>query len=111
MRKHEEPEAQLGLAEVTVGLGPSLVAGRHGDVVVETSWDLLGAIITAGASRPLAGEPRELGGHARDRYVYAPGDGIFRTKHVSATPFAEVRILPRLAPWRWRYRLMECFEV
>jgi xanthine dehydrogenase accessory factor len=80
MRKHDEPEVQLGLAELTVGLGPSLVAGRHADVVVETSWDLLGTIITAGASVPLAGEPRELGGHARDRYVYAPWDGIFRTK-------------------------------
>jgi xanthine dehydrogenase accessory factor len=80
MRKHDAPEVQLGLAELTVALGPSLVAGRHADVVVETSWDLLGTIITAGASAPLAGEPRELGGHARDRYVYASSDGIFRTK-------------------------------
>lgn len=80
MRKHDEPEVQRGLAEVTVALGPGLIAGRHADVVVETSWDRLGEIITAGASVPLAGEPRELGGHARDRYIYAPADGIFRTK-------------------------------
>src|SRR5262249_38469741 len=26
------------------------------------------------------GEPREIAGHARDRYVYAPFDGVFRTK-------------------------------
>jgi hypothetical protein len=25
-------------------------------------------------------EPREIAGHARDRYVYAPCDGVFRTK-------------------------------
>ena len=62
------------------GVGPSLLAGHHADVVVETSWDRLGAIITDGSSLPLSGEPREIGGHARDRYVYAPVAGVFRTK-------------------------------
>ena len=80
LRKHAEPEVQRGLAELTVALGPSLLAGRHADVVVETSWERLGAVITEGSSLALAGEPRELGGHARDRYVYAPCEGIFRTK-------------------------------
>jgi xanthine dehydrogenase accessory factor len=80
MRKHAEAEVQRGLAHLTIGLGPSLVAGRHADVLVETSWEHLGAVIVDGASLPLAGEPRELGGHARDRYVYAPVDGIFRTR-------------------------------
>ena len=80
MRKHAAPEDQRGLAELTIGLGPDLVAGRHADVVTETSWDGLGAVITDGSSRPLAGEPRDIGGHARDRYVYAPFDGVFRTK-------------------------------
>ncbi len=80
MRKHAAPEAQVGYADLTVGLGPALVAGRHAHVVVETSWDELGAIITEGASLPLAGEPRAIAGHARDRYVYAPFDGVFRTK-------------------------------
>ena len=80
MRKHSQPEVQRGLARFTIGLGPALIAGCHADVVIETSWDRLGAIITDGASLPLAGEPRELAGHARDRYVYAAIDGIFRTK-------------------------------
>jgi xanthine dehydrogenase accessory factor len=80
MRKHAPPEGQTGLAPLVVGLGPRLVAGTHADVVVETSWEDLGRVITAGAPRPLAGEPRTLGGHARDRYVYAPFDGVFRTK-------------------------------
>jgi len=80
MRKHAAPEAQRGLAPLTIGLGPDLVAGRRADVIVETSWEGLGAVITDGASRPLAGEPREIAGHARDRYVYAPLDGVFRTK-------------------------------
>ena len=81
MRKHAPPEVQREqLAPLTIGLGPDLVAGRHADVVVETSWERLGAVITDGASRLLAGEPREIAGHARDRYVYAPLDGVFRTK-------------------------------
>jgi len=80
MRKHSAPESQRELAPLTIGLGPGLIAGRHADVVVETSWDGLGTVITEGASRSLAGEPREIGGHARDRYVYAPFDGVFRTK-------------------------------
>jgi hypothetical protein len=60
--------------------GASTRAGDHADVVIETSWVGLGTIVATGASAPLAGEPRELAGHARHRYVYAPLDGIFRTK-------------------------------
>jgi xanthine dehydrogenase accessory factor len=80
MRKHAAPEVQIGYADLTIGLGPALVTGRHAHVVVETSWDGLGTVITAGASSPLAGEPRAIAGHARDRYVYAPVEGVFRTK-------------------------------
>ena len=80
MRKHSAPEVQRAFADFTIGLGPDLVPGRHADVVVETSWELLGAVVRTGASLPLAGEPRELAGHARDRYVYSPLDGMFRTK-------------------------------
>ena len=79
MHKHSQPDVQLGLAAFTVALGPALVAGRHADVIVETSWDDLGRVITHGASLPLAREPREIDGHARDRYVYAPVDGVFQT--------------------------------
>jgi xanthine dehydrogenase accessory factor len=79
MRKHAAPEVQRGLADFTIALGPVLVAGYHADVVIETSWDELGRVITTGASLPLGGEPREIDGHARDRYVYAPIDGLFRT--------------------------------
>jgi xanthine dehydrogenase accessory factor len=80
MRKHAAPEVQTELAELTVGLGPALVARLHAHVVVETSWDALGAAITEGASLPLAGEPRAIAGHSRNRYVYAPAEGVFRTK-------------------------------
>src|SRR4051812_5528387 len=51
MAKHAAAEVQRGLAALTIGLGPDLVAGRDADVIIETSWDGLGAIITSGASR------------------------------------------------------------
>jgi len=80
IQKHSRPEVQHGLAPLTIGVGPDLVAGRHADVVIETSWHGLGEVITHGKTRPLSGEPREIAGHGRDRYVYAPIDGVFRTK-------------------------------
>jgi xanthine dehydrogenase accessory factor len=78
--KHSRPEVQRGYADFTIGLGPNLIAGQHADVVVETSWEGLGRVLVEGGTLPFAGEPRELGGHGRDRYVYSPVEGVFRTK-------------------------------
>lgn len=101
MRKHEKPESQRGLAPLTIGLGPSFEAGANADVVIETAWgDELGEVSWSGRTRDLEGEPQELAGHTRDRYVYAPVDGIFGTQldvgarvthgqevaHISGTP-------------------------
>jgi xanthine dehydrogenase accessory factor len=80
IRKHLKPEVQRGLAELTIGLGPNFVAGETTDLTIETNWgESLGKIVEHGATNPLQGEPREIDGHARDRYVYAPTAGIFHT--------------------------------
>lgn len=80
MRKRAVPERQVGLAPLTIGLGPNFVAGESTDLVIETNWgDRLGTILTAGAAAPLAGEPRTYGGHARHRFIYAPAAGTFHT--------------------------------
>lgn len=81
MRKHAaEQPALRGLAPLTVGLGPGFVAGEQVDLAVETAWgEDLGRVIAHGSTRPLEGEPREIAGHARDRYVYAPVAGLFET--------------------------------
>lgn len=80
MRKRATPEAQLGLAPLTIGLGPNVVAGETTDLAIETQWgDDLGAVLASGSTRPLGGEPRTFDGHARDRFVYAPVAGVFRT--------------------------------
>jgi xanthine dehydrogenase accessory factor len=80
MRKHSQPETQRGLAPLTLGLGPGFEAGQTVDVAIETGRGPdLGRVIRSGAAAPLWGEPVALAGHARDRYVYAPLEGIFRT--------------------------------
>lgn len=80
MRKHQQPEALRGSAALTIGLGPNFIAGENVDIAIETSWgDALGQVIYSGPTRPLQGEPRALDGHARDRYIYAPLAGLFRT--------------------------------
>jgi xanthine dehydrogenase accessory factor len=81
MRKRATVEPQRGLAPLTIGLGPNFEAGVTTDIVVETSWEQLGRIITEGRSLPLRGEPRAIAGHARDRYAYAPIGGIFQTDY------------------------------
>lgn len=80
MQKHFQPEPQLGIAPLTIGLGPNFVATQTVDVVIETQHGPnLGRVIHSGGSAPLSGEPVSIGGHARDRYVYAPASGLFRT--------------------------------
>ena len=79
MRKRARPQSQRGLASLTVGLGPGFVAGETTDLVVETSWEALGDVIAIGSPLPFAGEPRPIGGHGRERYVYTPVGGVFRT--------------------------------
>jgi xanthine dehydrogenase accessory factor len=80
MRKRAVPERQRGLAPLTIGLGPNFVAGETVDLAIETMWgERLGEIVEAGATLPLAGEPRPIGGVGRARFVYAPEAGRFQT--------------------------------
>jgi xanthine dehydrogenase accessory factor len=105
MRKHHQPESQRGLAPLTIGLGPNFIAGETVDLAIETGWgESLGRIIQRGATTPLSGEPREIEGHARDRYVYAPVGGIFHTKYQIGDgvekdeEVARIDLFPLLAP-------------
>jgi xanthine dehydrogenase accessory factor len=80
MRKRAVPEPQRGIARLAIGLGPNFVAGENVDVAIETMWgNRLGEIIEAGTTLALAGEPRPIGGAARERFVYAPDAGRFVT--------------------------------
>jgi xanthine dehydrogenase accessory factor len=80
MRKRHRPERQIGVAPLTIGLGPNFIAGETTDIAVETGWgDDLGRVIPKGSTRPLQGEPSPIAGVARERYVYSPAAGILIT--------------------------------
>ena len=80
MRKHDQPESQRGLASLTIGLGPWFEAGSTADAAVETAWgEDLGRVLWSGRTRDLEGEPQDIQGYARERYLYAPCAGVFST--------------------------------
>jgi xanthine dehydrogenase accessory factor len=99
MRKRAYPEKQIGIAPLTIGLGPNFVAGQTTDIVIETSWgERLGTVITQGPSLPLAGEPNAIAGHGRDRFVYAEADGQFLTELEIGVPVSKGDIVGMIGP-------------
>lgn len=118
MRKRAMPEPQRHLAGITIGLGPNFAAGEQTDIAIETAWgDALGRVIRQGSTRPLGGEPREIAGHMRDRYVYAPFAGIFSTafeigmRVVAGQPVANIGGIDLAAPITGRLRGLTHSEV
>jgi len=82
MRKKERSTSRTGDAPLVIGLGPGFTAGVEAHVVIETNRGLnLGRIITEGDADAYTGEPIEIAGHSKDRYLYAPHAGVFRTPH------------------------------
>lgn len=76
LAKRAPPLRLCGRAPVAVGCGPGHVAGATCDFAVETQWGArLGAVIEAGPTAALAGEPRAIEGVGRERIVYAPVAG------------------------------------
>ena len=81
MQKRSQPDAQIGLAPLVIGLGPNFTAGQNVDVAIETAWGAsLGHILHAGTTQPLAGEPRVIEGLGRERCVYAQEAGILHAR-------------------------------
>jgi xanthine dehydrogenase accessory factor len=82
MRKRATPEPSRPSRYRSIGLGPNFNAGDNVDLAIETAWgDTLGAVITAGPTKKLEGEPKPIDGAGRERNVYASRSGRFRTVH------------------------------
>jgi xanthine dehydrogenase accessory factor len=65
-------------AELVVGLGPGLEAGKDVHLVVETHrGHNLGRIIARGTAAKDTGQPGEIGGYTHERVLTAPTPGIF----------------------------------
>lgn len=97
MRKRATPENQRGLVPLTIGLGPNFIAGGNVDIAIETAWgEALGRVIESGPTSSLAGEPKPIGGYGRERYIYAPAAGLFRTDRAIGDAVAEGQIVGHL---------------
>lgn len=80
MRKRATSEDQRELAPTVIGLGPGFVAAGNCTLAIETAWGPdLGTVVDEGSTSALAGEPRLLGDVGRERFIYAPHDGLWRT--------------------------------
>lgn len=87
MRKKTIPPAQIGLASLTIGIGPGFVAGEHVHVVIESNHGAgLGMVIREGAAEAYTGRHREVEGLGAERYLYAPHGGTFRTERALLEP-------------------------
>lgn len=97
------------MAPFVIALGPGFTAGVDCDVVIETMrGHRLARPITEGCALPNTGVPGEIGGHAEDRVLHSPAEGVLHTKTQigdlvakgqticvvepsDGTPFAEVK--------------------
>jgi xanthine dehydrogenase accessory factor len=94
------------MAPLTIGLGPGFTAGVDVDVVVETNrGPHLGRVIHLGSAEPNTHRPAPVAGHAGDRVLRAPADGVLTVEHdigevVNAgTVVARVADRPVVAPF------------
>lgn len=70
-----------GDADLVIGLGPGLDAGRDVHYVVETHrGHHLGRIIARGTAAGNTGRPGEIGGYTHERVLTAPRAGVFESQ-------------------------------
>jgi xanthine dehydrogenase accessory factor len=70
-----------GDAELVIGLGPGLEAGRDVHFVVETHRGHdLGRIIARGTAASNTGQPGDIGGYTHERVLIAPRAGVFESR-------------------------------
>lgn len=68
-------------APIVIGLGPGFTAGIDTDAVIETArGHYLGRVINSGSAIANTGVPGEVMGYTRERVVYAPCAGEFRSE-------------------------------
>lgn len=80
MAKRNVLQTRLSDASVVIGLGPGFIAGKDVHAVIETKrGHFLGRVLYQGAAEPNTGIPGEVEGVGRERVVYSPCAGEFRS--------------------------------
>jgi xanthine dehydrogenase accessory factor len=73
-------------ADLVIGLGPGLEAGRDVHYVVETHRGHdLGRIIVRGTAASNTGQPGDIGGYTHERVLAAPRAGVFESQQTIGT--------------------------
>lgn len=68
------------LAPLTIGIGPGFCAGLDVDVVIESNrGHNLGRLIYNGYADENTGEPGNIQGFTKERVIYSPASGFFRS--------------------------------
>ena len=71
----------IGMAPLTIALGPGFTAGVDVHYVIETMrGHNLGRIIVSGCATPNTGIPGMVGGYGAERVIHSPAGGTFRQK-------------------------------
>lgn len=66
----------IGLAPITIGVGPGFEAGKDVSVVIESNrGHNLGRLIFKGYAEPNTGKPGNIAGYTSERVLHSPGDG------------------------------------
>ncbi|MFN3616158.1 MAG: TSUP family transporter, partial [Rubrimonas sp.] len=95
--KRGDPMRLRGRAGLTIGCGPGHFAGDTCDLAIETQWgDRLGAVIDAGPTAAMAGEPRIIEGVGRERMVYAAAAGVLSVLRDIGAPVRAGETVARL---------------
>jgi len=104
MQKHRVTPDLRRLTRLAIGLGPNFVAGGNCHVAIETHPAMTGALLASGRTLASDGIARDLGGVGRERFLYAPRSGVWRTAlDVGARVYKGIVIghhdgLPLIAP-------------
>ena len=73
---------KVGMAPLTIALGPGFVCAQDADFVIETQRGHdLGRILTTGEASKNTGIPGVIKGHGQDRVVKSLFEGVFKAKN------------------------------
>ncbi|MEO8315002.1 MAG: hypothetical protein ABI645_09430 [Pseudomonadota bacterium] len=87
MRRWPETPDMRTLAAITIGLGPGYAPGRNCHIAIETQWGAdMGRVLRDQPAAERSGGPRALAGVTRERFVSAPGDGVWCTAATLGQP-------------------------
>ncbi len=79
MQKHRVIPDLRGVARLAIGIGPRFIIGENCDIAVETHPKQAGELVEIGETARADGMARLLGGVGKERFVYSPRPGVWRT--------------------------------